>query len=71
MKWRRFGWPMPRVVMLLVRDFDASFRRIFGGFLNVEGFCEVFYTEFEGFCPIYKTEKTSLERLGSLFAFFR
>ncbi len=30
-----------------------------------------FYTEFEGFCPIYKTEKVSLERLGSLFAFFR
>uniref|UniRef100_A0A2N9I4S2 Transposase (putative) gypsy type domain-containing protein n=1 Tax=Fagus sylvatica TaxID=28930 RepID=A0A2N9I4S2_FAGSY len=40
MKWRRFGWPMPRVVMLLVGDFDASFRRIFGGFLNVEGFAE-------------------------------
>jgi hypothetical protein len=71
MKWRRFGWIMPRVVMLLVSDFDASFRRIFGGFLNVEGFLGGFYTEFEGFCPIYKTEKASLERLGSLFAFFR
>uniref|UniRef100_A0A2N9FXC3 Transposase (putative) gypsy type domain-containing protein n=1 Tax=Fagus sylvatica TaxID=28930 RepID=A0A2N9FXC3_FAGSY len=71
MKWRRFGWVMPRVVMLLVSDFDASFRRIFGGFLNVEGFLGGFYTEFEGFCPIYKTEKASLERLGSLFAFFR
>jgi hypothetical protein len=49
-----------RVVMLLVGDFDASFRRIFGGFLNVEGFCEVFIPSLRAFVLFTKRKKSLL-----------
>ena len=71
MKRRRFRRRVPRVVMRLVGAFEASFRQIFGGFLNVEGFCGGFYTEFEGLLSCSQNENFLLgERLSfSLLAF--
>ncbi len=44
---------MPRVVMRLVGAFEASFRQIFGGFLNVEGFCGVFIPSSRGLFVLF------------------
>ena len=63
MKRRRFRQRVPRVVMRLVGAFEASFRQIFGSFLNVEGFCGVFIPGSRGFVLFTKRE-FSFERLS-------
>ena len=51
---RHFGWRVTHVVVRLVDAFEASFRQIFGSFLNMEGFCWVFIPSSRGFCPVHK-----------------
>ena len=72
MKRCRFGRRVTRVVMRLVDVFEASFRQIFGGFLNTEGFCRVFISGLGGFCLIHiPNRKISLgKRLGFLSSYF-
>jgi hypothetical protein len=49
MKRRRFRRRVTRAIMRLVGAYEASFRQLFGGFLNVKGFYRVFIPDLGGF----------------------
>ncbi len=62
---------MTRVTMRLVGVFEASFRQIFCGFFNTEGFCRVFIPGLGGFLSlfIYQKRKISLGEFSGEFSF--
>jgi hypothetical protein len=66
MKRRRIGQRVTRVIMRLVGVFEASFRQIFGGFLNMEGFYTGFGRLFVLFIYQNKKKNSLGERLGFL-----
>ena len=54
---------MTRAVIRPVGVYEVSFRQLFGGFLNMEGFCQGFYTDFGGFFFIRTRKNFWGERL--------
>jgi hypothetical protein len=60
MKRRRFRQRVTCAIMRLVGAYEASFRQLFGGFLNVKGFYRVFILVLGGFCLIHNTNKTKI-----------
>ena len=70
MKRRRFGRRVTRVVMRLAGVFEASFRQIFGGFLNTEGFCRVFILGLGGFLSYSHIKTKNFFRRASGFSLF-
>jgi hypothetical protein len=58
MKRRRFRRRATRAILRLVEAYEASFRQLFGGFLNVKGFYRVFIPVLGSFCLIHNTNKT-------------
>ncbi len=63
MKRRRFRQRVTCAIMRLVGAYEASFRQLFGGFLNVKGF----YTGFGGF--LSHSQHKQNENLGERLCF--